>query len=55
MLKTDLEEKIYREDDMDILLNSIFNAYRCSVILYQYRNQSIIVDTMSPGCVESKK
>ena len=28
MLKTYLEEKIYREDDMDILLNFLANAYR---------------------------
>ena len=29
MLKTYLEEKIYREDDMDILLNFLAYAYRC--------------------------
>ena len=29
MLKTYLEEKIYREDDMDILLKFLANAYRC--------------------------
>ena len=29
MLKTYLEEKIYREDDMDTLLNFLANAYRC--------------------------
>ena len=38
ILKTYLEEKIYREDDMDILLNALANAYRCKVILYHYRN-----------------
>ena len=40
---------------MDILLNALTNAYHCKVILYQYRNQSIIVDTISPGRVESEK
>ena len=55
MLKAYLEEKIYREDDMDILLNALANAYRCKVILYQYRNQSIVLDTISPGPVESEK
>ena len=42
ILKAYLEENIYRKDDMDILLNALANAYRCKVILYQYRNQSII-------------
>ena len=55
MLKTYLEEKMYREDDMDILLNALANAYHCKVILYQYKNQSSIVDTISPGRVESEK
>ena len=55
MLKTYLEKKMYREDDMDTLLNALANAYHCKVILYQYRNQSIIVDTISPGHVESEK
>ena len=40
---------------MDILLNALANAYCCKVILYQYRNQSIILDTISPGRVESDK
>ena len=48
MLKTYLEEKIYRKDDMDVLLNALANAYRCKVILYQYRHQSTIVDAISP-------
>ena len=42
MLKTYLEEKIYREDSMNILLNALANVYRCKVILYQYGNESII-------------
>ena len=29
MLKTYLEEKIYREDDMDILRKFLANSYRC--------------------------
>ena len=48
MLKTYLEEKIYREDDMDILLKALANVCSYKVILYQYRNQSVIVDTISP-------
>ena len=40
---------------MDILLNALTNAHHCKAILYQYRNQSIIVGTISPGCVESEK
>ena len=55
LLKAYLEENIYREDDMDILLNALPNGYHCKVILYQYRNQSIILDTISPGRVESEK
>ena len=55
MLKSYLEKKIYRKDDMDILLNALANAYHCKVILYQYRNQSIIVDTISPGCLKVKR
>ena len=35
MLKTYLEEKIYREGDMDILLNALANAYYCKFILHQ--------------------
>ena len=35
MLKTYLEEKIYREGDMDILLNALTNAYYCKFILHQ--------------------
>ena len=55
VLKTYLEKKIFREHDMVILLNALTNAYHCKVILYQYRNQSIIVDTISPGRVETEK
>ena len=55
MLKTYLEEKTYRKDDIDILRNAFANAYHCKVILYQYRNQSIILYTISPGRVESEK
>ena len=55
MLKAYLEEKTYRKDDMDILRNALANAYHCKVVLYQYRNQSIILDTISPGRVESEK
>ena len=55
MLKTYLEEKIYREGGMDILLNALANAYRCKVILYQYGNESVILNTISPGRVESGK
>ena len=55
MLKAYLEEKIYREDDMDISPNALANASRCKVILYQYRNQSITLDTSSLGRVENEK
>ena len=53
LVKKYLEEN--RVDDMVILLNALANGYRCKVILYQYKNQSIIVDTISPGRVESEK
>ena len=55
MLKAYLEEKIYREDDMDISPNALANASRCKVILYQYRNQSVTLDASSPGRVENEK
>ena len=55
MVKSYLEEKTNREDNMNILFNALANAYLCKVILYQYRNQSIIVDTISPSRAESEK
>ena len=55
MLKAYLEEKTYRKGDIDILRNALANAYHCKVILYQYRYQSIILYTISPGHVESEK
>ena len=55
MLKAYLEEKTNRKDDMGILRNALANAYHCKVTLYQYRNQSIILDTIRPGRVESEK
>ena len=55
MLKTYLEEKIYREDDIDISRNSLANGYRCKVLLSQYRNQSITVDILAQVAWKVKK
>ena len=46
-------KEIYKNDDMDILLSALSNAFQCDVTLYQYRGNVILVDKFKPGRVES--
>ena len=53
LLQDYLMKEIYKNDDMDILLSALSNAFQCDVTLYQYRGNVILVDKFKPGRVES--
>ena len=48
-----LMKKMYKNDDMDILLSTLSNAFQSEVTLYQYRGNVKLVDKLKPGRVES--
>ena len=54
-LRTFSFAKFFWEDDIHILLNFLVNAYHLKFIWYLNKNQWVIVDTISPGRVESGK
>ena len=47
-----LIKKIYKIDDLDILLSALSNAFQSDVTPYQYHRNIILVDKPKPGYVE---